>query len=131
DETKLLLKTAQEAWHSAQAQIAEFREKLGSLSAEGQAKQQRLDELQSEHGRLRNQCTALIENDGQLKAAVSELNAKLEAEHKQSSEKVAVLTQAREELSNQFKTLANEILEEKAKKFTEQTQTNLNQRLEP
>jgi DNA recombination protein RmuC len=53
------------------------------------------------------------------------------AERKQSEEKLALLTAARVELSNQFEALANRILEEKSKRFTEQNQTNLSQLLTP
>jgi DNA recombination protein RmuC len=38
---------------------------------------------------------------------------------------------AKEALSNQFKSLANDILEEKAKRFTEQNQVNIGQLLNP
>ncbi|MCF4165334.1 DNA recombination protein RmuC [Zavarzinia compransoris] len=65
------------------------------------------------------------------KAALADLKARLEAERAQAQEKLALLSEARESLSNQFKTLANDILEEKSKKFTDQNQTNLGQLLEP
>ncbi|MDR6383761.1 DNA recombination protein RmuC [Paraburkholderia caribensis] len=42
-----------------------------------------------------------------------------------------MLQEAKEALGNQFKTLANEILEEKSKRFTEQNQTNIGTLLEP
>lgn len=42
-----------------------------------------------------------------------------------------MLLQARDALSDQFKTLASEILEEKSKRFAEQNQTNLGQLLDP
>jgi len=41
------------------------------------------------------------------------------------------LLEAKESLSNQFKSLANDILEEKSKRFTEQNQTNIGQLLNP
>jgi DNA recombination protein RmuC len=55
----------------------------------------------------------------------------LDAEQKQTEEKLKLLYEAREALSSQFKSLANDILEEKTKRFTEQNQTNLGQLLEP
>jgi DNA recombination protein RmuC len=42
-----------------------------------------------------------------------------------------LLIQAREQLSDQFRSLANDILEEKAKRFTEQNQTNIGLLLDP
>ena len=47
------------------------------------------------------------------------------------SEKLQLLTEAKAALSDQFKTLANEILEEKSKRFAEQNQQNLGTLLDP
>ncbi len=53
------------------------------------------------------------------------------AERRQSAEKLALLTDAREQLSNQFKALAADILEEKSKRFTEQNRENIGNLLHP
>lgn len=42
-----------------------------------------------------------------------------------------MLNDAKEQLANQFKALANDILEEKSKRFTEQNQSNIEQLLNP
>jgi DNA recombination protein RmuC len=55
----------------------------------------------------------------------------MSTERQQSSEKLELLTAARVELSNQFEALANRILEEKTKRFTQQNQENLSQLLTP
>ena len=59
----------------------------------------------------------------------------LESEQRQANEKLALIQQsakdAKENLANQFKNLANEILEEKSKKFAEQNQQNLDTLLKP
>jgi DNA recombination protein RmuC len=75
------------------------------------------DQLTSEQQRLSNQ--------------VAELTTILESERTQNGEKIELLKNAEEQLSNRFKNLASEILEDKTKRFTEQNQTNLNQLLEP
>ena len=62
---------------------------------------------------------------------VAELATALESERSQSAEKIELLKNAEEQLSNRFKTLASEILEDKTKRFTEQNKTNLDQLLEP
>ncbi len=66
-----------------------------------------------------------------LIAQVSRLTANLDAEHKQSQEKLQLLNDAREQLSNQFKSLAGEILEDKSKRFTDQNKTNIGELLGP
>ena len=59
----------------------------------------------------------------------------LEAERRQSADKLSTLQQSAQEaktvLSDQFKNLANEILEEKSRRFAEQNQQNLNTLLKP
>ena len=62
---------------------------------------------------------------------VAELTTNLESERTQNGEEIEILKNAEEQLTNRFKTLASEILEDKSKRFTEQNQTNLNQLLEP
>src|SRR5574343_306688 len=66
-----------------------------------------------------------------LNAQVATLTTQLTQERSQSAEKLALLQGARDELTLQFKTLANDILEEKSKRFSEQNQQSLGQLLEP
>lgn len=66
-----------------------------------------------------------------LTAEVSQLSTQLQAELKASQEKLALLEEAKNTLSEQFKNVANDILEEKSKKFSEQNQANLGQLLDP
>jgi DNA recombination protein RmuC len=67
----------------------------------------------------------------QLKQQELQFAQQLKQQEQQWNEKIELLSGARVELSNQFKSLANEILEEKTKRFTEQNQTNLSQLLTP
>lgn len=66
-----------------------------------------------------------------MESSLAETRANLENEKKQGKEKLTLLEEAKEELSNKFKTLAGEILEEKSKRFTDQNKTNIKQILEP
>lgn len=68
---------------------------------------------------------------GVLNAQIAALNTQLTQERSQNTEKITLLQSAREELTNQFKNLANDILEEKSKRFSEQNQQSLGQLLEP
>ena len=68
---------------------------------------------------------------GQFNAQIAALNMQLSQERSQNAEKISLLQSAREELSSQFKNLANDILEEKSKRFSEQNQQSLGQLLEP
>ena len=66
-----------------------------------------------------------------LTAEVSQLSTQLQAELKATLEKLALLEEAKNTLSEQFKNVANDLLEEKSKKFAEQNQANLGQLLDP
>ena len=76
----------------------------------------------------REQATIQI---GVLNTEYAQLKTLFDAEASRSKENLAILTDAKEALSNQFKSLANDILEEKSKRFTEQNQTNIGQLLHP
>jgi DNA recombination protein RmuC len=68
---------------------------------------------------------------GRLSTEASQLRARLEAEQKSAAEKLELLLQAKEALSDQFKSLANDILEEKSKRFADQNQVAIGQLLDP
>jgi DNA recombination protein RmuC len=91
--------------------------------------------MAKDHATVQQQSSALhdqlIAERQALSNRVAELNSMLESERTQSAEKLQLLKNAEEQLSNRFKTIASEILEDKSKRFTEQNQTNLNQLLEP
>jgi DNA recombination protein RmuC len=67
----------------------------------------------------------------QLRSQVAALDATLAAERAAQEEKLALLDDARDRMTHQFRALANDILEEKSRRFTEQNQTNLGQLLDP
>lgn len=102
--------------------------RLGERLAASQEDNKRLEMEKGYLAALRDQLTA--ERQG-LSGRVAELNTMLESERSQAVEKLQLLNNAREEMGNQFKALAGEILEDKTRRFTEQNKTNLDQLLEP
>jgi DNA recombination protein RmuC len=70
------------------------------------------------------------ERDQAIQHAIR-LEAELDSERKQVQHRIESLNEAKEALSNQFKNLANEILEEKSKKFTEHNAQQLDILLKP
>jgi DNA recombination protein RmuC len=91
-------------------QIAEFENKL-------EKKDQNLEELRH--------------SNANQKATIAELNTRIEEEKSKLEEQRNTLLLAKKELTDQFKTLAQEIFEEKGKKFTEKNQTELDSLLSP
>ncbi len=62
---------------------------------------------------------------------LAQARARADAERAGALEKLQLLTEAKTALSDQFKTLATEILEEKSKRFAQQNQQNLGTLLDP
>ena len=103
---------------------------------------ERVPTLEGELARLRDTHELLRDEESKLRTEVAELNTRMEVQRQeaaklqalqreQAEEKLALLQEAREALSNQFKTLANDILEEKSKRFVEQNQASLEALLDP
>ena len=106
------------------ARVPVLDAQLNSLIAELKAEREAHTAARTEREQVRARAQRLAEE-------LAELSTRLEAERAQSQEKLALLAEARESLSGQFRALANDILEEKSKRFTEQNQANLGQLLEP
>lgn len=100
------------------------QERQRALQAESGQWQERLRQSEQELSSVR---AALAQAREQLAGR----DAELQAERAQSVEKLNLLQDARGQLTHQFQTLAQEILEEKSKRFSEQNQTALGQLLEP
>jgi DNA recombination protein RmuC len=115
--------------------LADSRETAGrevaQLTAELQAARTGLESgatlYQEEHKRREQAESQSVELARELRA----LEERYEAEKRTAADKLQLLMDAREALGAQFKSLANDILEEKSKRFTEQNQTNLDLLLDP
>ena len=70
------------------------------------------------------------ERDQALQNAIR-LEAELDSERKQGLGRIESLNEAKEALTSQFKNLANEILDDKSKRFTEQNAASLDALLKP
>lgn len=107
-----------------QVELALLNERLTAAAEE-------LKRLRSELADSEQQRETLRQQMETSRNEFTRISTNLDAERRQNDEKLALLNDAREQLSNQFKALANEILEEKSKRFTEQNRTNIGQLLEP
>ncbi|MCX7068201.1 MAG: DNA recombination protein RmuC [Methylococcales bacterium] len=111
--------------------LADLREKIGASETTINHQAELIQSLAQEKDNLAVSKTELTRHQQQLTARVAELSTQLESERAQSGEKIGLLNEAKAELSNQFKAVANDILEEKSKRFTEQNQSNIEQILNP
>jgi len=108
----------------AGAQLAAAQERVRGLESERLAL---LAELQQDRGALQ----MAQEYASQLQTQLAAQATQLEAERRAAHDKLALLTEAREALTHQFKSLASDILEEKSRRFAEQNQQSLGQLLDP
>ncbi len=122
------LETQRDRLHRDSAQL---REDIGRSQAELDKEQQALQRLRIEFEQLERERDALSGDLGRRTVELGRLNTQLDAERSQAQEKIAQLRDVRDELSHQFKNLANEILEEKSRRFTEQNRSHLGQLLDP
>jgi len=90
-----------------------------------------LQRLAAENGALTLLQNQLAIRKQELSTEIVQLTTILELERSQAKERIEFREDSKEQLSNQFKTLASEILEEKSKKFTDQNKINLDQILGP
>jgi DNA recombination protein RmuC len=80
---------------------------------------------------LRSEIESKSTHASSLSARISQLEADLNNERQNMAEKVALLETAKQSLSNQFQTLAADILEQKSKTFSEGSQKELGTLLTP
>ena len=108
--------------------------------AAASALNRRLPELQQQLADSRSEYAELEQNarrlHGEYAAAEQQirnerLNTLLEQERQAQEEKLALLDNARDLMSGQFRHLADEILEEKSRRFTEQNREHLGRLLNP
>ncbi len=89
----------------------------------------RLQDRENEINELKKELE--VHENSNYKARIAELETSLENERRMSQEKIALLEQAEKKMSDAFENLANRIIEEKGKKFTEQNRMNIGEVLNP
>lgn len=123
---------------SSRRELADTQQRLAGFVAHAQRipelerqLAERDEALRHAHAAAQAELQRMTEALTRLAVRERELVTLLEQEKHQHEEKLALLGQAREELSNQFKALASDILEEKSKRFAEQNQQSLGNLLSP
>src|SRR4029078_1957773 len=87
--------------------------------------------LNNEVSNLRADLDYKAAGETTLRSRISQLEAELNNERKNLGEKIELLETAKKSLSDQFQTLATDILESKSKTFSEGTQKDLGTLLSP
>ncbi|MGB7756370.1 MAG: DNA recombination protein RmuC, partial [Salinisphaera sp.] len=102
---------------AARASRAGLASKLEALERDYTARGESLEKAHAELANARSENARLVE--------------RIEAEQRHAEDKLATLTQAREQMAHQFKTLSQEILDEKAKAFNEASKASLEPLINP
>ncbi len=110
-----------------QARIEQLSGSLAKETEKARQVQVLSDELAAKDGLI----ATYQKREAQHQAAIAELKTIIKKERIQSEEKLTLLNEAKTELSLQFKSLAQDIFDEKGKKFTEHNQSNMDALLTP
>lgn len=132
--TNTQLASIQETLEQVRQQYRLATEQYQNISTKLAAAQQQLQdwEQRGEEWRLREEEYTQVQQElNHTRVENSRLTTQLQHEREAFEEKLALLQDARTSLSDQFKSLANDILEEKSKRFCEQNQASLSQLLNP
>lgn len=128
--------------------MGELRDNLLKSGRRYQELQSEVREISADLAREKERTASLVEVNKKLdlrektiddlkeqlsnwKSTESRLRTRMEQERKQAEEKLVLLDEAKSELTNQFRVLAQEILEEKGKTFSEQSRAGLKGLLDP
>ena len=117
--------------HALQVQNERLSTQLAQEKANIDDKNSLLQQQEAEKGRLKQEYAALLEQNHALQVQNERLSTQSEKDRQAAEEKLALLADARKNLSDQFQNLANTILEEKSRRFTEQNHDHLQQLLNP
>ncbi len=114
-----------------QADLGELNIARAALDVQVREKIQQLEKAENRNTQSGRQIEVLQEQLSQLKSEAVEMRTVLDKERKQSSEKIALLHEARDQLKIEFQNLAQEIFEDKSRKFAEQNRTNIDHLIGP
>jgi DNA recombination protein RmuC len=125
------LSIAETGLSTAALTISDLREQAGKVNAELAAERETVANVRTDIESMTTRYDAKSNDASSLALDLADVRSKLATEIEASQEKLALLADAKQALSDQFKNLANEILEDKSKRFTEQNQINLGALLDP
>ena len=111
--------------------LGAVQSKLSAAHADLRAKTEEADGLKADLLKAREQREEAQRLLGEARVALTDMRSRAEEERKASAEKLALLQEARTQLSDQFKALAADILEEKSKSFSEANRASLGTLIDP
>jgi len=104
---------------------------IPALNERVEARETRISELTGSLSEAEKKSDELNTVNTALKENIAVLETKLTEERKMTNEKLKLLQESKEKLSEAFKNLANEIFEDKSKKFKEENKSSIDALLKP
>jgi len=127
------LETTRVELAASEDRLEQSRETQARLEADKAALNQtaaRVSELEGRLEKRHSEIDRLGAVNLSLEKKLAEVSTQLEGERRQAEEKIALLNDARERLTNEFKVLAERILEEKGKTFSERSKVQMDGRVD-
>lgn len=125
------LTETEQFFKNTQHELNTARESLSRSVAQATGLQTQYDQLRQDLNAEKTTRLFAESNVGTLTTQLSTLQKEHDLQQKHAQDQLKLLGEAKQALSDQFKSLANDILEEKSKRFTEQNQNNIGQLLDP
>jgi len=104
---------------------------LYPLQGEFKQQSQQLEKLHQQLDEAKQDYRALNDQLNQAQSELASVNSRLDAERKSADEKMALLQSAKETLTQEFKVLSNEILEQKQQQMGLQSKEAINGLVQP
>ncbi len=114
-----------------QAETGTLKVDRASLEVQVSEKKGQLEKADGLNTRQAEQVIDLQGEVSRLRSRIAELTTLLEDEQKQSTEKIALLNEARDQLKGEFQNLAQRIFDDKSRKFAEQNRINMDHLITP
>lgn len=122
---------ARSSLRAAETAVGDLRQDNGRIAAELEASASGTSQLRGERDQLAAELAGARDASNRISQELVDLKARAEKDRESFDSQLQLLLDAKAALTEQFKALASDILEEKSKRFAEQNQTNLTTLLEP
>ncbi len=134
EQASIRLKEANEQVVRQEQKIIELTQRCNKSELELATAAEQIEQKKQLQTRIEQQEQRLLELQDNLRhehAIAADLKARLEASQQETTEKVALLREAKEQMKLEFQSIAQQLLEEKSAKFTLQNKTHLGELLTP
>jgi len=130
-EAQTLVGQLQRAKAEVDETLATRTEKVASLQESEAGLRRGLDKMEGERNAVQARLDAALEGKAAIEADQARLAETLEQERHQSEEKLKLLSEAREQMANEFKVLAEEVMSRHGETFSKQNKEQIDAVLTP